>query len=70
MFLDAAIQVAAAGVLTLTQAKEMESLAFDWIINGEKHADSRFPELAPLRERVGSVFEQEISWLIMDRKKV
>lgn len=54
MFLDAAIQIAGdRGVLAEGQAKEIEILAFDWIINGEKHVDSRFPDLIPLRDRVG-----------------
>ncbi|KAL6769541.1 hypothetical protein ACKKBG_A31400 [Auxenochlorella protothecoides x Auxenochlorella symbiontica] len=53
MFLDAAIQIAGdRGVLAEGQAKEIEILAFDWIINGEKHVDSRFPDLIPLRDRV------------------
>lgn len=53
MFLDAAIQLgSSAGVFSAPQAREMENLAFDWIINGEKYVDSRFPELLPLRLRV------------------
>lgn len=53
MFLDVAIQLGSSpGVLSAPQAREMENLAFDWIINGEKYVDSRFPELAQIRVRV------------------
>jgi hypothetical protein len=54
LFLEAALQLVSADCskLTINQAKELEHLTFDWIINGEKYIDFRFPELHKVRDRV------------------
>ena len=55
LFVEAVLAVLRADdvvALTAPQARELEALAFDWILHAEKYVDQRYPPLHRLRDRV------------------
>lgn len=54
LFLEAALQLISAepACIAPQQSRDLEALAFDWILHAEKYVDVRYPELHRLRERV------------------
>lgn len=54
-FLEAALQVVepAADTLPDNQARAVEKLTFDWILNAEKYVGPQVPELFTARNKVG-----------------
>lgn len=58
MFLEATLQLVSAypAVLTAQQAREMEHLAFDWILNADKYVAINQGDLGTIKERVRLLF--------------
>jgi hypothetical protein len=56
VYLEATLQLVSktSSSLSGSQAKALEDLAFDWVLNADKFVDSRFLDLLKAREKVRS----------------
>lgn len=54
LFIEAALRLIGTdpSAIPATQLKELERLAFDWILHGEIYVDNEYPQLHRLRDRV------------------
>lgn len=72
LFLDAALQLvdAHSALLTTQQGRDMEHLAFDWILNAEKYVPAGNVDLTRLKERVRYFLGGRLFWGARERRAV
>lgn len=56
VYLEATLQLVSktSSSLSVSQAKALEDLVFDWVLHAEKFVDSRFLDLMKARAKAGS----------------